>query len=91
MVVPSCQHETGQTTCVDGKAEDRKGDEYDKVNDHNRKDSSTLVQETLAVEVMCRHNTGEKGSGNEQTWLRQAYTEGRMCLTRRPRTEPRFS
>ena len=34
VVVPVCQCETGGTECVDRKAEDQKGDEDDKVNDH---------------------------------------------------------
>ena len=47
------KHETGETECVGGKAEDRKGNEENKVNEHERRDSSTPVLETSAVEPVC--------------------------------------
>ena len=61
------QRETGETECVSGKSEDRKGDEDDMVNGHNQRDSSTPVPETSAVELVCQHKIDEKGGGGKET------------------------
>ena len=53
------------------------GDEDDKVNDHEQRDSSTPVPETLAVEPVCRHKTEEKGRGGKETWLEASIVEGK--------------
>ena len=77
MVVPVLQRETGETECVGEKAEDQKRDADDKVNDHERRDSSTPILKTSAVEPVCRHKTEEKGGGDEETWLEASIHRGK--------------
>ena len=77
-VVPMRQRETGETECVGGKAEDRKGDEEDNVNEHERRDSFTPVPDTSAVEPICRHKTEDKGGGGkEKIWLKASIHGGK--------------
>ena len=77
--VPVHQRETGETECVGGKVEDRKGNEEDKVNEHERRDSFTIVSETSVLEPGCRHNTEDKESGGNETKVEADAYEGEIA------------
>ena len=47
--------------------EDRKGNEEDKVNEHERRNSFTPVPETSVDEPVCRQKTEDKGDGGNET------------------------
>ena len=55
----------------------RKGDEDNKVNDHERRDSFTLISKTSAIEPVCRHKTEEKGGGGEETLVEASIHGGK--------------
>ena len=55
----STQRGTGETEYVGGKVEDRKADEEDKVNEHERRDSFTPVPKTSTVVHVRQRETGE--------------------------------
>ena len=78
-VVPVHQRETGETGCIGEKVEDRKGDEEDKVNEHERRDSFTPIPEISTVEPVCRHKTEDKGDGGNETKVEADAFEGEIA------------
>ena len=73
------QRETGETGCIGEKVEDRKGDEEDKVNEHERRDSFTPIPEISTVEPVCRHKTEDKGDGGNETKVEADAFEGEIA------------
>ena len=78
-VVPVHQRETGETGCIGEKVEDRKGDEEDKVNEHERRDSFTPIPEISTVEPVCRHKTEDKGDGGNEMKVEADAFEGEIA------------
>ena len=66
----------GNMSCCCG---DRKGDEEDKVNEHEWRDSFTTVPETSAVEPVCRHKTEDKGGGGNETKVEADAYKGEIA------------